>query len=91
MRPPGQASSRQPAGTIGRSVRPAVPVFGLAYGERPRKLGNVPVGTEVTLDEVYLLGRAHYYALKFTPAGGQETTAWVSGRYIAPSGLAPVK
>ena len=67
-----------------------VPVYDLSGG-RLSKIGNVPIGTVVTLDNILLIGKAHFYTLKFKPESGAEKTAWVSGMYIAPSGLASVQ
>ena len=65
-----------------------VPVYAGGARERLSKIGNVAVGTALTLDQVRLAGRVHYYGIKFTPEGGKETMAWVSGNYVAPAGPA---
>lgn len=67
-----------------------VPVFSFAGG-RMSKIGNVDLGTPLTLDEVRQAGRTHYYTLKFTPPGGTETTAWINGNYVVPTSLASDK
>lgn len=67
-----------------------VPVYDFTGG-RGSKIGNIPMGTELTLNEFRAVGRVNYYPVKFTPAGGAERIAWVSGSYIAPAGLAPVQ
>jgi hypothetical protein len=55
---------------------------------RGAAVGNVPAGTPITLDEVKLVGKTHYYSLKWDGPGAKPgqfvKKAWVSGLYIKP-------
>lgn len=67
---------------------PVVKVYNFGgYGSGGSVVGTIAVGTPITLDEVRLVGRTHYYSLM---RDGKKV--WVSGMYIKPvSGPSAVK
>jgi hypothetical protein len=59
------------------------PVFYMDAVSRPVKVGSLPMGTIVKLEQVRAQSKIHYYAI---PWKGQ--TGWISGVFITPAGFA---
>jgi hypothetical protein len=68
----------------------AVPVFQVSDDGRLTKVGTMPFGQTVTLETTRLGQREHYYGVAWGEAvpGKPRQTAWISGVYIVPAGLA---
>lgn len=98
---PGQSIPENHASYVWKVTAPKnestitqVPVYSAGWNGRLSKVGNVPLGTEVKLDEVRVAGRSHLYSLKFIGKTGKEQLVWIDGRYLAAAGpatLAPVQ